>query len=521
MSVTFVGYWHETFWPKLRDSLAPVTQHQYERYVRDFLEFAGHDIALADVTEDRIRAFGEWLVRRQGGRFGRHSCGIHSVANHQRLIRRAVANATPRPRRRRKRLKTGLLYSPRETRFTVAPPGTLERFYVSEFERQQLAECNQRTKNQFRTAINKLAEYIGRYVPLDEFCRELIDDFRQWAVRRCGNNLTPGKYASCLRRILRAYRPQTPLATHHPNKILDSDATEGSVRWFFETRYLSERIVSDKHRDIVRSKLRAFHAHLAREPMLSDLNAVTINEYLQALLARRMSAWTVQGHKATLRALWQSAYGWELLDAPPGRLLKIPKPALMPKAWQTDELRRLLAACDDPRFDRLRGGRVYLGRFLRAAILLAYDTGLRLGDLLTATWQQLGADGTLPIAMGKTGFSVVAMVAPETVAALRAVQQPDDPRLLPWPVIVNKLWRDFRRLLRVAGLPLARHGGSFQKLRRTSASFVEADQPGAGSQHLGHRSASLANQHYLDPSIARRPRLPRRIDGEEGEKAAS
>lgn len=518
LNLTFATYYHDKFRKKLRRTISQRTIVDYDCVVRTFLEFAGDGVLIADITIDMIGRFAGWLSERGLGQW--------SGATYPRIVRRIVANATPRPRKPRKprkKPKVKLLSAPRATRFTVAPPGTLERFYVSEFERQQLAECNQRTKNQFRTAINKLAEYVGRYTPLDEFGRELIDDFREWAVRRCGNNLTPGKYASCLRRILRAYRPSTPLARHHPSKIVESEATEGSVRWFFESRYLSERIMGDKYRTVMRSRLRAFHAHLSREPMLVDLNAPCINEYLQSLLSRRMSPWTVQGHKAALRALWQSAFDWELLSAPPGRLLKIPKPALMPKAWSTDELRRLLAACDDPRFDRLRGGCVPLGKFLRAAILLAYDTGLRLGDMLSATWQQLGTDGTLPIAMGKTGFSVVALVAPETVAALRVIQQSDDPRLLPWPVIVNKLWRDFRRLLRAAGLPLSRHGGSFQKIRRTSASFVEADQPGAGSQHLGHRSASLANRHYLDPSIARKPRLPRRIEetGEGGEKAAS
>jgi hypothetical protein len=120
---------------------------------------------------------------------------------------------------------------------------------------------------------------------------------------------------------------------------------------------------------------------------------------------------------------------------------------------------------------------------------------------------------------GKTVFTVTGMVSAETIEALRAIQQKGDPRLLPWPIQLRKLYRDYKQLRKIAGLPTGRRN-AFQKLRRTSATFVERETPGAATQHLGHRSPQLAQQHYVDRSIAHKPRLPPRIGGEAG-KAAS
>jgi integrase len=291
-------------------------------------------------------------------------------------------------------------------------------------------------------------------------------------------------------------------------KPIDTEAPEGSLRWFYESRYLAERGGCEKNRDFTRRKLRAFCRCLEREPMLSDLNAVTINAYLQTLLTQRLSAWTVQNYKATFRALWQSAFDWELLDKPPARLMRITKPPTMPKAWNRDEYCRLLAACDHPKMNRGRGG-INLGRFLRAAIMLNYDTALRFGDLLAAEWRQLGSDGVLTIVMSKTSHPHACAVAPETIEALRRIEQRGDQRLLPWHIDRRRIWRDMKKLREVAGLPTGR-GNAFQKLRRTSASHLDADSPGTGTQQLGHRNPTLAAKHYLDPAM-RKPRLPPRL----------
>lgn len=499
--MTLATYYHDTFRPGLPKLMANVTKRKYDLYVENFLEFAGSTITVADVTAERLGWFRDWLQQRK-------QLGIVTAENRASFIRRVAANATPRPRRRKRR--KSLLRMVRASRIDRAPAGTVEHFFRTSFAPSVLAECSDRTRNQYATAVNRLADFTGGYTRLTDFSREQIECFREWSVAQCGNNVTPGKYARHLRRILATYRPELPKPQHHASKIIDSEAPEGSVRWFVESRYLAERIVCDKYRASLPSRLRAFGQSLGREPMLSDLNAVAINQHLKALLAGGRSPWTVQGHKATLRALWQAAYDWSLLDVPPGRLLRIPKPPLNPQAWREDEYRRLLAACDDPWFDRLRGGVVPLGRFLRAAIMLAYDTGVRLGDLLAADWRSLNDDGTLMVTMSKTGFLLPCPVAPETVEALRAIRQTGDSRLLPWPVHPRKLWRDHKRLRMVAGLPTGR-GHAFQKLRRTSITMVEADQPGAGPQHAGHRNPAVTNRHYIDQAVARRPRLPPRI----------
>ena len=53
-------------------------------------------------------------------------------------------------------------------------------------------------------------------------------------------------------------------------------------------------------------------------------------------------------------------------------------------------------------------------------------------------------------------------------------------------------------------------------LRKSSASAVEAMQPGAAMRHLGHRSADLAYRFYIDHAEPLPPALPVLATGKEG-----
>ena len=60
--------------------------------------------------------------------------------------------------------------------------------------------------------------------------------------------------------------------------------------------------------------------------------------------------------------------------------------------------------------------------------------------------------------------------------------------------------RDQRvKLLRYAGFPT--RGNGLQKLRRTSATHLEAVAPGSATTHLGHATPAMARAHYLDMRI--------------------
>lgn len=57
---------------------------------------------------------------------------------------------------------------------------------------------------------------------------------------------------------------------------------------------------------------------------------------------------------------------------------------------------------------------------------VAWETGLRQGDLLSLEWRQLDDDGTLHAVQLKDGMEVSLKLSPETVAAVRALRRPDD-----------------------------------------------------------------------------------------------
>ena len=80
--------------------------------------------------------------------------------------------------------------------------------------------------------------------------------------------------------------------------------------------------------------------------------------------------------------------------------------------------------------------------------------------------------------------------------------------VFPWPYRREQLYVHWRKILRGAGVPVTARNG-IQKLRRTSASHLEAVQPGSAMRHLGHATRGLAEKHYIDPRVAvARPPLP-------------
>ena len=215
----------------------------------------------------------------------------------------------------------------------------------------------------------------------------------------------------------------------------------------------------------------------------------------------RLSPVTIYSRRRLFLTLWRAAYDAGLVERLPQRVRRIKQPDIVPVAFLADEIQAMLNVVEEMTGD-VRGLRLPRRLWWRSFLLAAYDSGLRLSDLLSIERDWIWRGGRLSIVQAKTGRSHVVQLAPLTLATIDESMAACPKRRLIWPLWCGRAcwFRHFARLVRQAGLP----AGTSRWIRRSSASYVERDQPGRGAAHLGHRSHDLARRHYFDPRIVTR-----------------
>jgi integrase len=245
---------------------------------------------------------------------------------------------------------------------------------------------------------------------------------------------------------------------------------------------------------------------------LDQLTALHIEQYKQDRLAIRAPR-TVRHELAFLRRALGQAVRWGLLARNPVDAVTLPRAAIVAqRALDALEVRRLLAACDDPQ--------------LRAAVALAVASGLRQGELLALRWSRINLQtGSLRVVdalqyLHRNSISFVAPKTPQSVrtiavgtdtitlvrhhqayqqAAQRTLGAWDDPDLvftdpLGAPLSPHQLVHQFHAAVRRADLGHVR----WHDLRHSCASLALA----AGTpvhvvaQRLGHSSATTTLAIY-------------------------
>jgi integrase len=165
-----------------------------------------------------------------------------------------------------------------------------------------------------------------------------------------------------------------------------------------------------------------------------------------------------------------------------------------PKAWSIPEVRRLLSAAD-------RSSRsLFWGSLCRAA----YDSGLRLGDLLDLRCDQVGRQ--IEVLQEKTGRVVTVRLRPTTLQLVRRQIKGRAGCQPVWPLWGRReaFYRAFRRLVASSGI----RPGTFRWIRRTAATQVERVKHGSSTELLGHVSRATTETWYLDRSQLCHPPLP-------------
>lgn len=223
---------------------------------------------------------------------------------------------------------------------------------------------------------------------------------------------------------------------------------------------------------------------------VQDLTVKNIDGYLTQAL-HSLAPQTVQNHRRMLCTLRRAALrGGLLVDDCTGEVRRVKCPRPLPRAWSHEEIRRLIAAAKE-----MPGGtsRCPWRILLPAWILVAYSSGLRLGDMLSLRHESIRGN-RVALVMAKTGHPHVVVLDD---AALRAIASLPlaGPRIFGDLVGRCVLIRAFRRLVKRSGM-----SGSGRFLRRSSATYALIDGIDP-TEHLGHLTPGLAKKCYIDPVL--------------------
>lgn len=261
-------------------------------------------------------------------------------------------------------------------------------------------------------------------------------------------------------------------------------------------RVLCARDLTPDYVAKVRYCCRKFCEWLQCDPGVDGLEPQSVNEFLAHLQAMGKRPDTIAGYRRAIMVVWNAAYLEGDAHVPPLRVRRIRTPREPVDAFTHGEIRTLLETA--VRLEGFFPNGVRRADFWTAAIHTAYSTGLRRGDLLQLQLTQILENGVARVLQHKTGHVITVRISPEALEAIARARGHGDARAaLPWPYHSNALSRQFRSLVKAAGI----RPGQFRWLRRSAGSYAERDCPGNGSRMLGHRSEGVFRNFYDDQSI--------------------
>jgi len=222
-----------------------------------------------------------------------------------------------------------------------------------------------------------------------------------------------------------------------------------------------------------------------------ELSTRRVNDYLKARL-ERVSTITAANERTILLSL--NKYAWEtgITEAPIRGVMRVRRRRAPTKAWTLEQLRAAIEGTKQYAGRRLRSG-APLDKFLRAWILLGYESGARMSDVMHFSKDHLDGD-ILRWTQAKTGDPIVRHLSKPCIDAAAAMMKlSPDGRIVGWACGKRQATRIMRAHLDACGI-----GGTSKWLRRSGATHIEMSQPGKASLHLGHRTPTLAAQAYID-----------------------
>lgn len=256
--------------------------------------------------------------------------------------------------------------------------------------------------------------------------------------------------------------------------------------------YLAEREASPRYVESLQRTVRRAAAYgLCDVGQLTPENA---NDFLRSLALAPVTRGNI---RRELLSLWRYAFERGFTEETPRRVMRIKQKREAPQAWSAADLNNILDAAEADQ-SGVHVARVSLlwSEVLPAWIGIGYDSGLRFSDILLLRDTNL-VRGCITVTASKTSKATVRQLSGYSwAAAQRLLDKSPDGSLFRWCITRRRMLMKWRSFLNALGMP-----GSSRWLRRSAATFVELNHPGAASSFLSHSNPSLARLHYIDPSL--------------------
>lgn len=249
-----------------------------------------------------------------------------------------------------------------------------------------------------------------------------------------------------------------------------------------------------------------FSRYLCRPATTADLSDDTLNRFLRHLFVNGRSEYTVKNRRTGLLVLWRFAARLKLVQ-PPEDVQRVRLNQLSIKGYDEKDIKKLVEYVSAMR-GMVRTAGLRKCDWWETFILVAWETGVRAGDLGAIEVGHLDQDGWLWIVEHKTSKRGWRLLRPSTVERLRFFIDWDRDRQFIWPGYSRRwLHKTFSAIARGAGVD-----GSLRWIRRGAASSVESEHPGAGWRFLRHSVPTLFDKHYrVDKIVEQKPLAPPEI----------
>lgn len=245
-----------------------------------------------------------------------------------------------------------------------------------------------------------------------------------------------------------------------------------------------------------RIAVRLFERWAGHPIALDDLDELSVSAWLREYGAT-VSRTTARNKRTYILSLWRNAADDGYVEPPRRRIRASRVEAIAPVAWTREEVVALREACRT--LPRRHPCGLTRAAWWELAVCVAWDSGLRWGDLVRLRVDQIPPTGIVCTTQHKTRRLTIFQLSPDTMRLLRRTLAacPRD-LVCPWSASGETFRAQAKRLVAKAGI----RGGTWKWLRRSAGTDVEIQQQGAASQFLGHRPGSrIAQLHYVDPVL--------------------
>jgi integrase len=258
----------------------------------------------------------------------------------------------------------------------------------------------------------------------------------------------------------------------------------------FMTVYSKPRKVSWKDDQIILKRLEAF---TGPDCYVQDIDRHAVEQFQLRILASGASKARVNRYTAILKCFFNRFVDWGKIKSNPCKGIRLYPESSRTHWLEKGQIDSLFECCSDR---------------LRPIVQIAVLTGLRLGDILRLTWDQIEFEQhVIRIVQSKTGTALVLPMSEALEGVLRrASQDGDSPSVFPQgtarPRRFGWVRTDFQKAIAAAGL----EGTRMHDLRHTAATQLRrlGCDLSVVQQLLGHRTIRTTQRYaHVHPTELR------------------